>query len=296
MEIPAQGHPGDGLDLDNDPDTCAPSYGECSEGIDNKLGRFVHEIRSWIGLNAMLSRAIQDGLRLPLIDAHGWNVNGSPFFLHVYRGKSEQPDCDLTTDLCEFSVLLDSFDPETCAPTTTILNASFDGQILTAGGLDQEMTVWVDGAFLSMHDPEGPENYGPVMPLTLHRVHLVAEVHGQGIDMTWNGVWAGAIRKLDIMNLIDNLPPNWDLPASGKIFVQSPWNILLRPDIDLDGDGEAESLSVGIRFATVSAHIQGSSDLCEGKECGSNGYGGSCGTCSEGFTCSVHGQCFLPEN
>lgn len=295
MDIAKQGHPGDGLDIDFDPNTCAPTVQGCSQGIDNALGRLVDAYSIDMDMTTVYAHAIEDGHFIRLIDAHGWNANSTPFLLRLYQGKAEQPNCNLATDLCEFSVLTESFDMEECTNKETIGNATFDGEALSAGSPEQELTVSIDpGYLLGAYGSGTPEASGVVLSLTMRRVHLRAAVSSQEPNMTWSGVIGGAIPKAEILALVDALPPELELPVSASTLKMTIGAGLI-PDVDLDDDGELESVSVGIRFATVSAHIQGSKDLCVGKQCGSNGYGGSCGTCTEGLLCSMSGQCVQPN-
>jgi hypothetical protein len=296
LNISRTGHPGDGLNVDADPETCSPAITGCSGGVDNAVGRLVDAYSVDANVPGLFALAIQDGHATRLIEAHGWNHTGAPFSLHFLLGKSEQSLCDLSVDRCTFSVLPESFHAESCLPKTIVASAQLNGNVLTAGGADQQFTLLVDpGYIVGVWDDEGPKKSGIQIPITMYRTHLNAQVQGVGSEMTWSGgILSGAIPLASLMEVVDNLPAELDLPVPASM-IKTTINMSITPDIDLDGDGVKESFSIGIQFGTVSAHIVGSDLPCIGKQCGDDGYGNSCGVCTGDTLCSLTGQCVNPQ-
>jgi formylglycine-generating enzyme required for sulfatase activity len=297
MDIGLGGFPGEALDIDGNPDTCAPE-GDCADGINNQLSGLRMQVSSFFDVTEEYHKAIASGDLVRLFEAYGWNTVGTEFTLKLYHGAPENDTCDVVNSICRYYVDPESMDALTCESIVVFDNARVVGSALTAGGPGYEMVFRVDRLF----DAILPS---PAILLGTH-VRLAATVNGTGTDMTWTGGLIGAaIRKDAIMTAVDNLPPDLDLPVS-PAMLKNLFNTFIVPDIDSDNDGELDSASIGLRFTTIVAEIVGvggSCGICSGcgetcrfgvctftacddKECGSDGCGGSCGICSGcGETC-----------
>jgi len=69
-------------------------------------------------------------------------------------------------------------------------------------------------------------------------------------------VLGGAINKQQMLNAVENLPPEVELPVDKALVIQM-LNGLVKVDIDSNGDGTLDAASVGMPFKAHAASITG---------------------------------------
>ena len=239
------GNPGQGLNIDDDLSTCMPAgtYSDgspiCSEGIDNKFALVD------ILVNSELPKAFESGTIHIIMEFQDWSADGSPFVLAMHNGRLEPPEstCDFTQPGCEFIVAIDSFDAQ-CNPSILLSNATINGTQLTAGGSGHQIVL------------EMPLIGDTVVTLTIQMARLEGTVTIDGSSITaFSGILAGAFSKDELFAAV-NLIPEEKLPMP-KQQIYSLMNLLLVPDIDVDGDGTNESISLGMLAEADQAVITG---------------------------------------
>ena len=242
MLIADTGHPGEGLDLDGDPGTCAPST-DCSAGIDNSLGPL-----GGIG-TADILKGIEEGEILILYEHKGFNTNGAPYTMAVYAARKLDPTnagCDFQVSDCKYLVDEDSLD-EDCNPIVALDNAMLNGNQLTAGG---------PGYTFPFELPL----FGDVsLEITLFSATVEATATVSGGEITeLEGILAGAVPKTQLKTAIENLPPEVEdqLPFPKEQII-TLLELLVQPDIDGNNDGIKESASIGIQFTAIPGQITG---------------------------------------
>ncbi|NOZ02929.1 MAG: hypothetical protein GXP54_13730, partial [Deltaproteobacteria bacterium] len=245
MLVGDDGNPGQGLDVDGDPDTCQPSgtYSDgspiCSEGIDNKFALVD------IIMNKEIPGQIDDGSIHFLLEFQDWTNDGTPFELSLLDGKPDpaDPGCDFNQPGCQFLAALSGFDGE-CNRVMGFDNATMNGYHVSAGGPGHIIAI-------SM-----PLLGDLIVQLTIYHARLEADVTVTDNTVTaLTGILAGALNRDEIMAAID-LVPEESLPMS-KDQIIGLLNLLLTPDIDVDGDGTAESISLGLLIEADAATITG---------------------------------------
>ena len=245
------GQPGEGMDLDGNPATCAPQPG-CAGGIDNELGVIAGIV------NPNIDNALADGVLAPLIEMDGFNTEGEPFSLAVIYGEQQQgpfgaPSCDPQQQICDYLVDMGSYGPD-CVPTFLIDNAVVEGDKLTGGGPDSVLVMIL---------PVGGK------PAYLHLVGGRIEVSlsfGPNGELTgMDGLVAGSVPKQSLLNtvatvdpeyLLGGLPPGTD-PEEATAEIVALIDALVVEDIDLDLNGIPDAVSAGFRVKTIAGNITG---------------------------------------
>lgn len=240
MSIASTGYPGDGLNVDENPATCAPS-GSCSGGIDNALGPIAS-----IG-NQDIQKSLDKGEVLVLLEHKGFRTDGKPYVLAVYAARKldpSNPNCNVQTDVCKYLVDKASFDDD-CNPLVSFDNAKIVGNKLTAGGKGYVFPF------------ELPLIGSATLTLTLYFARVEAEVTVVGSQIVYiKGILAGAVPKQQIKDAIMALPPEVELPLPKEQII-ALIDALVQADIDGDGDGKKESASIGIKFEGIAGYITG---------------------------------------
>ena len=118
---------GQGLDLDGDPNTCAPT--PCASGVDNALGLVAGLV------NEPLADSVTDGSLVLVIEHRNFPEAGGAYAVSLYRAAlaPENTTCDYQTETCDFLVNPGLFDQATCEPLFE-LPTVLEGTKLTAGG------------------------------------------------------------------------------------------------------------------------------------------------------------------
>lgn len=236
------GQPGEGLDVDGNPDTCAPAT-LCSGGVDNALG-----VLSSI-FNPALETSIASGQNAPLIELKGFNLTGAPFDVAIYNGVPD-PDvpgpCDVLAEVCEYVILPGSLLPD-CTATLSVANATVSGPFMIAGGPGNVLVMGL-----------------PLAPDEIHYVFIVGgRIEAQltyGEDgetiVGMDGVVAGAVPKDSLLASVASVNP----ALFGGLTTEEVLALvdgLVKEDIDLDGDGVFDAASVGIRISAIPAIVNG---------------------------------------
>lgn len=240
LTIASSGHPGQGLDLDQNVATCAPTT-DCSGGIDNSLGPIAS-----VG-NPEIQKGLDKGSILVLFEHRGFRTDGKPYTLTVYAGRKldpSNPDCNVQTQVCKYLVDEASFDSD-CNPLVALDNAKIVGGRLTAGG---------KGYVFPFELPL----FGDVtLTITLYFARIEADVVVSGNQVTFiKGILGGAVPKQQLKDAINALPPDVELPMPKEQIIML-LDVLVQTDIDGDGDGKKESASIGIQFEGIAGLITG---------------------------------------
>ncbi len=238
--VMADGNPGSGLDIDNDPTTCSPSS-DCGGGVDNALS----VLASFV--NPGITDSIEAGVVKWLIDFREARADGSDFPMSVYDSGLAWgfQDCDFQNDTCFYDVASLSLNPE-CKPYFAFENARIEDGRLTAGGT---------GELISMVLPLSNDE---LLAVTIAESRAEANVtfDAQGRIASVNGIIAGAIPKSQLIDAVRGLDPNnFSLPGMTPDEAADLLDLLIESDIDLDGDGLPEAASVAMRIATIPAAI-----------------------------------------
>jgi hypothetical protein len=239
LAIGADGQPGNGLDVDQNPDTCAPE-GKCDGGVDNSLS----VIASLAG--AELQKALDKGQVILLLEHRGFDPTGEAYTLTVHIGSPADPACDVQTSSCPYLVKSDSFD-EACNPLVALDNAAVKGTLLTAGG------PGFDFSFLL------PLSAEVVLEVVLYFAQIQAQVtYKDAAPATLTGILAGAVSKQGLIEAISAVDES-QLPI-GKELVLTMIDLLVEADIDTDSDGLLDAASIGLPFSAIAGEIVGMSE------------------------------------
>jgi hypothetical protein len=231
------GKPGEGIDLDQDPATCAPITQPCSGGINNSLGALA------AFANSPLADAVTDGDVMLLLEVREKTAN--TLLLAAYQGELDpsNPDCDFQSQSCVYLASSLTIDPKTCAPLVA-LPGTITGNKIVAGG---------ENSIFPFNLPLG----GASLQITLFGVRFEGTgtiVNGKLTAV--EGVLGGAVPKAALSAAIDQLPPD-SLPAGIPLVLIKSFIEELDTDIDADGDGKKESASIGLRVKAIDATISG---------------------------------------
>jgi len=238
MQMGATGHPGQGLDLDGDPETCSPST-DCSGGIDNELGLLA------VFVNDGLAASVEDGSLTYVLEFVDFDKEGAPFtlnFLASYLAESDQL-CDFQTEECGYIPFQDALDVA-CNAIMSFDNTKLDGNKLTAGGTNNTFAF------------QATLFGGGVMNLSIANARIEAEVQltqGETQIFSMQGFLGGAVDKAELLDTIEKLPD--EVLPMDKEMVIDLLDTLIVNDLDTDGDGEPDSASVAIRFDTIPADL-----------------------------------------
>lgn len=249
LTMGAGGLPGEALDVDLNPLTCAPED-TCEEGRDNGMKEFLDHLSQFVDLNAEIALLLEEEL-VVLIELVEPVANGNPFAMRIYHGQKvyDEQGCHHQSQKCDYDVSLDSLSPDTCEPLTSFDNATVTGERLRAGGPGYS-------ASLLFHSVAGMW-----VEATIHNVALEADlVLEQGDVALLNGLIGGAIQKEALMQGVLHTMEE-DLEIGTFVLTSTDMANLLNdtlvPDLDLDSDGEKESVSFGLKFQSLPAQIVG---------------------------------------
>ena len=239
LGLGATGHPGEGLDIDGSPDTCAPTTpeGSCSQGVDNALAELAPIFED-------LLQEDLDTLEIVLLaDLPGFNTDGEPFGLRVFEGEG-MPACVDDPKSCSFRVQLHSFGPD-CEPNVELGGARMTGKVVELGGPDATIRL-----------PLPIPDQDPLPRVEVHRVHVRMEIELDGDRITAaTAILGGATSKQALLDLLP-IVPTTSLPVSKEALVDL-LDKAFTPDQDLDGDGEPESVSFSLKMTAEPTRISG---------------------------------------
>jgi hypothetical protein len=200
LTLPPTGHPGDGIDLDMNPLTCAPT-GDCSGGVDNFLGLLSSLVPD---INTSIAAALSSGdihIILEIDDLADGNqlVNG-------YQGELDDgdPGCSSVNsgaEVCNYVVSGVDLDTRTCDKQAdinfpvTISGLPASPAAVNGGGPQSSFTIAVPVL-------------GIELALTVRNVQLVSSVvHSGGVVQSATGILGGAIIHRQLKQTINSLPP-----------------------------------------------------------------------------------------
>lgn len=237
LNIGPDGHPGHGVDVDMNPETCSPKN-KCSNGIDNALAEFASLVGS------ALQDAVDGGSVVLLLEHQGFVATGSEYTLAFYIGKEVDETCDNTSTVCQYVVTQDSFNDQ-CKSMVMLDNTTVNATTLKAGGPDYDFPF------------QFPLSETAIIDITLYSAQVSAEItYEAGQPVVVTGVLGGAINKQQMIAAVESLPDTVELPLSKAVIVQM-LNALIVPDIDSNGDSVMDSASVGMTFTAHKAQISG---------------------------------------
>lgn len=247
LEISADGNPGSGIDLDNDPNTCAP-VDACGGGVDNALA----PLASILGNNIQAS--VDDGVVMWVVDFDAWDGTSAPFTMPVYDSglADSNPFCDYlggprapeqVDEICLYSLAQLSFDAN-CEPYFAFNNARIVPPKISAGSPDTLIRMVL------------PLASGSLLGLTVAAARFEGAVTFDlnGNIASVNGLLGGAIPKIQLIQAVLELRPE-DLGGFDPQTVVPLIDLLIENDIDLDGDGLDDAASIAIRITTIPARI-----------------------------------------
>lgn len=246
LDIGQGGLPGEALDVDMDPDTCAPESA-CQDGLNNQLYDFFASLSSFIDVHAEMAKGLNSGQTTLLLELVNANTQGNAFILNLYSGTAVLPQssCDFQSAACAYYVLPLSLDTITCQPLSQFTNAKISGTQLTAGGANQ---------VIQLRFPMF-ESANIILPLRRAQVKGSATLNPVNIS---SGLLAGALRKAEIFAAVEAIPPEVvdELPVSIDM-IKNMLDTFIVPDIDTDGDDEPDGASLAFKFNAIPGSISG---------------------------------------
>ena len=247
MEMGKGGQPGEALDVDGDPDTCAPAD-NCTDGLNNQLSGLLGQLEQFVDADAEIANALAEGSIILLAEMVDMMTDGTEFTMNMYIGELPlESTCLHQEAKCDYLVNPDSYDLSTCLPLIKFDNTIIDDGELLAGGPENDFTISI------------PIQEGLVLAVTANMAQIMATVQGEGDAMVMvNGLIGGAVRKDKLMEAIDLVPPDAleGLPVSPEM-IKNLLNMFVVPDVDEDGDGELDAASIGVKFGTIAGAITG---------------------------------------
>lgn len=241
------GHPGEGVDVDGNPDTCAPQN-DCEGGVNNQLSGLFGMMEKFVSANGELTSAIATGDLNLVLEWGNYKGPDIAFDLAVHPATPDLPreECNWQLEQCVFTVQDSTFDPETCEPVVLFKNAVLANGAITAGGPESIFILPV------------PLSASAELNLIMRAV----KIHGSvisGADGPYivGGLIGGAVRYDDIIAAIQQIPESAYLPV-GKETLITLLDLFVVPDVDTDDDGQPDAVSIGLKFearpATISAN------------------------------------------
>ncbi|GMV44397.1 MAG: hypothetical protein AMXMBFR64_61130 [Myxococcales bacterium] len=237
LAIGKDGKPGQGLDVDANAATCAPS-GQCADGIDNSLS----VVASFA--NNALGDAVTKGSILLLLEHADVKTDGTPYDIHFFTAKTATEGCDFQTQSCPYTVSASAFDDD-CNALISFPGATIKGGVLTAGG---------PGTSFPFEIPIS----GLPLQITIYSARIQAEVTlTDGTITGLQGIIGGAVPKEDIKAAVSALPAEQFPAGFSKETILNLLDVLVVNDIDSDGNGTKDAASIGIPFQAISGTIVG---------------------------------------
>lgn len=227
------GQPGEGLDLDDNPKTCAPSS-NCSQGINNSLGALAGVA------NPQLDKAVQDGSVTFVLEFKDFKQGPVNLALYVAKLDPQNAACDAKVASCLWQVDPKMLDAKCQA--SVALPGQLAGDLVIAGGKNSNFPFSL------------PVN-GMDLKITIYGARLQGKVQLQGDKvLSFEGILAGSVPKTSLLQAIDALPDGGAIPKDAlKGIVTS----LVQVDMDSDGDGVLDAASIGLKIKGIPGTISG---------------------------------------
>ena len=236
LQIGAGGTPGEGLDVDADPKTCAPAD-SCTGGIDNSLSN----------MGALVNSALQKSVVSGSVDfvLEYRDLKQGAIVLGLYTAKVDavNPTCDFQTQTCDYDVAKSLIDYTLCLPKV-LFNGKLAGDVIEAGGKGTNFpfSLPITGAVLNI------VIYNAVL-------HGTVTFDAGGKIATFDGVLGGAVPKATLLAAIDAVP-DASLPLP-KDTLKALIDGSVVNDIDSNGDGTLDAASIGLKLHGIQAVISG---------------------------------------
>ena len=229
------GNPGQGVDVDGNPDTCSPQ-GSCLQGIDNQLGSI-----AWL-LNPGYTESVGLGDFTIMLEDRDADF---PENMSLYTGKLADSSCDMETSECGV-VFFDESITATCLPVGTLQTPVMTGVALSAGGPDSIVPIRL--IFGQLQIP---------ISLYMAKIRATAELDDMGHPQTLSGMLGGCIIKNDLRTAIEDIPEDQFTSPYTKEVVSAYIDAYLTADIDRFGGNSPDCISAGFVFTMSTAHIRG---------------------------------------
>ena len=244
FQIGTSGNPGDGIDVDGDPKTCAPD-GDCSAGIDNAAS-----VLSFI-VNQPLIDSVNNGQFTFVAEMAGYQGENIPFTLNLYYANmdisSKNVTCDQQKDVCNWLAMQTAFTAG-CLPKFSFKDALVKNGVLTAGGSDTLFAM--DASLL------GAKNATLYVKGARVEAKVTFTPDGKAVQ-GMAGALGGAVPSPVVVDIINAMDESVFTSLGGKTNALALVKQLLAVDIDTDGDGNKDASSIGLRFSAVGAKIVG---------------------------------------
>jgi hypothetical protein len=243
IRIGKGGVPGEALNIDADLDTCTPT-GDCQEGLNNQLSISAESYEQFVDLNVELIELFQSEGMVAALQLPDLITEGVPFSIHFYNGlpTEEKEECDYTAELCDYVLWDNSLFPDTCEPAFSIDNVTLQENRISGGSLDS--VILLPNQFTFHSEVR-------LMPAYFGHVEATAELVDGKLRSLSNGIMAGALRKSEVLAMIENAPEDQEFPVSNGMMANLA-DMFITPDLDTDGDGEADAISAGYVFSSIS--------------------------------------------
>ncbi|MCC6620887.1 MAG: hypothetical protein IT385_06510 [Deltaproteobacteria bacterium] len=235
IAIGESGHPGDGLDVDQKPATCAPE-GSCSGGVDNTLS-----VISALA-NGSLADAVTSGQVMLVIELGSLAAN--PVEVAVYQARLVNAGCNHMTQTCDYLVDRAFLDALTCEPVAR-LTANVSGNTLTGGGPGTSLPFSI------------PFDEDTSLEVVIANLRIQATITRSGNETTGlTGLLGGAVPKQTLMDGIASLPDG-TIPGVSTAAALQLVDLLVQNDIDTNGDGVKDAASIGVKIIAIDARLTG---------------------------------------
>jgi hypothetical protein len=235
VQIGTSGEPGEGIDVDQNPSTCAPA-GSCSSGIDNTLS----VIASFA--NQPLSDAVTNGQVLLVVEVGPLATNPVEIAVYAARLAPSNASCNFQNATCDYLVDPAFLDPVSCEPVARLVGTR-NGNRLVAGG---------PGTRLPFLIPFGDAS----LEVVIANLRIEADLTLQnGLAKAMTGILGGAVPK---QNLLDGLAtvPDDALPVPRDALITLVES-LVENDIDSDANGSKDAASIGVKLIAIDGHLVG---------------------------------------
>ncbi len=235
LQIGISGEPGEGIDVDQNPATCAPP-GSCSGGIDNTLS----VIASFA--NQPLSDAVTNGQVLLVVEVGPLATNPVEVAVYAARLAPSNSTCNFQNATCDYLIDPSFLDPVSCEPVARLVGTR-SGNRLVAGG---------PGTRLPFIIPFGDAS----LEVVIANLRIEADLTLQnGLAKAMTGILGGAVPK---QNLLDGLAtvPDDALPVPKDALITLVES-LVENDIDSDANGSKDAASIGVKLIAIDGRLVG---------------------------------------
>lgn len=230
------GHAGGGLDLDDNPSTCAPEA-SCSNGIDNELG-----VLGALANDGLVTSLKQGTLKY-VFEIKDFST-AMPFRLNLLDTGviMTTPPCNFQFDECDYYPAQDSLDLD-CNPIITFDNATVTGNVLRAGG--KAYSYPLQASLIG----------GQLLVLGIASARVEATLLWEDDQIVgMEGFLGGGVAKEQLMDTVNKLP-DWVFAPMDKAGALAALDSLIENDLDIDGDGVPDAASINLKFQTIPANV-----------------------------------------